>query len=127
MNSEDKGRSHTAYIHLDAKTEQSQQDDSTMLKINSNLSVEAQQKRVLIYLQTHETGLNRFEADSFLNVVSLAPRIMELKAQGHLFLKVTEMACDHQGRQHPGIARYFYKGQDFESANDEGSDLSMSA
>jgi len=127
MNSEDKGRLHTAYIHLNAKTDQSQQDDSTMLKINSNLSVEAQQRRVLLYLQTHETGLNRFEADSYLNVVSLAPRIMELKAQGHQFQKVTETACDHQGRQHPGIARYFWQGQDLEAANDDGTDLPLLA
>lgn len=127
MNSEDKGRLHTAYIHLDAKTEQSQQDDSTMLKINSNLSVEAQEHRVLEYLQTVDKGLNRFEADSLLNVVHLAARINSLKHKGHIFLTIKQTALDQFGRPHPGIARYFYKGQDFESANDEGSDLSMSA
>ena len=127
MKSEDAGRSNTAYIHLDAKTDQSQRDDSTMLKINSNLSVEAQEHRVLEYLQTVDTGLNRFEADSLLNVVHLAARINSLKLKGHIFLTIKENALDRYGRPHPGIARYFWQGQELEAANDGSTDLPLLA
>jgi len=79
---------------------------------------EAQKLRVLVYLQTHSTGLNRYEADDFLNVCHLAARINALKADGHIFLTVFEAAADFNGRQHNGIARYFWQGHIQAAVND---------
>jgi hypothetical protein len=73
-------------------------------------SVYSQQRRIVDYLQTHSTGLNRYEADLFLGICQLAPRIFELKAQGHAFDTVSETAVDLNGRTHRHIARYFWRG-----------------
>lgn len=72
-----------------------------------NLSLKAQRQRILEYLQTHDTGLNRYEAERLLNVCQLAARVFELKADGHRFLTLKERAIDPHGIEHRGIARYY--------------------
>lgn len=73
----------------------------------ADLSAVAQQRRVLTYLQTHDTGINRYQAERLLGVCQLATRIFELKERGYRFLTVTERAADPHGVEHEGIARYF--------------------
>ena len=73
-------------------------------------SIYSQQRRIVDYLQAHNTGLNRYEADFILGICQLAPRIFELKAQGHIFDTVSETAVDLNGRPHRHIARYFWRG-----------------
>lgn len=80
-----------------------------------NLSTEAQLARVLDYLQIHNTGLNRYEAEAKLGVCQLAPRIFELKERGYVFVTIAEKATDPHGVEHTGIARYFLTQ---EAAND---------
>lgn len=74
---------------------------------DKSTSETAQKRRVLEYLQTTTSGLNRYEAERLLNVCHLAARINSLRAEGHVILKTTEMAVDPFGHIHRGIARYF--------------------
>lgn len=80
-----------------------------------NLSQEAQQARVLAFMQSNGTGLNRYEAEKLLGVCHLAARIFALKERGYVFLKAFETATDPHGVEHQGIARYFLTQ---EAAND---------
>jgi hypothetical protein len=80
-----------------------------------DLSAEAQEARVLAYLQANNEGLNRYEAERLLGVCQLAPRIFGLKERGHTFLRTLETATDPHGIAHHGIARYFLT---HEAAND---------
>lgn len=93
---------------------QSEQGNFTMLNAkasNHSLCSDAQKKRVIDYLQQNQTtGLNRYEADVFLNVCQLAPRIKDLRDEGHQIIRVDEKALDLSNRPHNGIARYFWQG-----------------
>ena len=75
-----------------------------------SMSAYSQQWRIVAYLQSHSTGLNRYEADLILGVCQLPSRICELKAQGHLIDTIYETAVDLNGRTHQRIARYFWRG-----------------
>ncbi|WP_026471354.1 helix-turn-helix domain-containing protein [Alkanindiges illinoisensis] len=88
------------------------------VKPNSSLSREAQEQRVLEMLQSSGSGLNRFEADALLNVCHLAARIKGLKDKGHCFTTVYGEAFDLNGRPHPRVARYFWRGFNTGAAND---------
>jgi hypothetical protein len=79
---------------------------STSLPTNGS----SQRQRIISYLKTHTTGLNRYEADSLLNVCQFAARIFELKALGHIFVTITESTEDLNGRIHHDIVRHFWKG-----------------
>jgi hypothetical protein len=70
----------------------------------------SQRNRIVEYLKTHDTGLNRYEADSILNVCQFAARIFELKGLGHVFLTITETTEDLNGRIHHDIVRHFWNG-----------------
>ncbi|MFI4919847.1 MAG: helix-turn-helix domain-containing protein [Legionellales bacterium] len=78
---------------------------TTSLPTNGN----SQRTRIIDYLQTHDTGLNRYEADKLLNVCQFPARIFELKALGHVFLTITETAEDLNGRIHHDIVRHFWR------------------
>lgn len=74
---------------------------------NGNSTQEqAQMLRVLKYLLEHGAGVNRFEAESHLNVCHLAGRILSLKQVGFQFITTSERAQDSHGQWHDGIARY---------------------
>lgn len=75
------------------------------LPTNSN----SQRARIIEYLKTHDTGLNRYEADELLNVCQFPARIFELKALGHVFTTITETAEDLNGRIHHEIVRHFWR------------------
>lgn len=93
---------------------QSEQGNFNMLKAkasNHSLCSDAQKKRVIDYLQQNQTtGLNRYEADDLLNVCHLAPRIKDLRDEGHQIMRLDETALDLNNRPHNGIARYFWQG-----------------
>lgn len=83
---------------------------SALTTPNLPLNVHSQQRRIIEYLQTNTTGLNRYDADLLLNVCQFPARIFELKEQGHIFVTITETAIDLVGRTHHNIARQFWKG-----------------
>lgn len=41
-------------------------------------------------------------------IMSPAPRILELRAQGHKIEKVLETYFDKTGKKHSGVARYYF-------------------
>lgn len=79
---------------------------TTSLPTNGN----SQRQRIIDYLKTNDTGLNRYEADALLNVCQFPARIFELKALGHQFITITETTEDLNGRIHHDIVRHFWKG-----------------
>lgn len=104
-----------ATLHHPANPHPSAANDEPFTLIAQTLpelsqSVYSQQRRIIEYLQTRASGLNRYEADLILGICQLAPRIFELKAQGHMFDTVSETAVDLNGRTHRHIARYFWRG-----------------
>lgn len=74
-----------------------------------SISYEAQQRRVIRYLETNSNGLNYIEAEP-LGIARLGARIFELKARGYTFLTIYEDAIDQYGNLHKGVARYFLTG-----------------
>lgn len=78
-------------------------------KGNSN-STEAQERRVLEFLLTRTTGINRYEAERQLGICHLAARIVAIKEMGYPVLTIRERATDPYGQSHNGIARYFITG-----------------
>lgn len=80
------------------------------LQINTpsnSTSTESQYARLLAYWQTHDGGLNRYEADRLLNVCHLAARVHVLESKGCCFTTQDETAPDLLGRLHVGIRRYW--------------------
>lgn len=63
--------------------------------------------RVADWLASHGS-LNRYEADSHLNVTGLAQRIKNLRDEGYSITTDRKPALDLSGREHNGIAHYSY-------------------
>lgn len=83
---------------------------STLAGKGKSNSKEAQEGRVLAYLLTNATGINRYEAEQHLGICHLAARIVALKAMGYAIHITSEYALDPYGHIHRGIARYFLDG-----------------
>ena len=75
-------------------------------KSKSN-SAQHQKHRVLEYLLTNATGINRYEAERDLGICHLAARIIAIKKMGYTIRRVSECVPDSYGHVHSGIARYF--------------------
>lgn len=73
-------------------------------------SAEAQERRVLDYLMTKSSGLNRYDAERELGICHLAARIVAIKDMGYPIQTIRERAADSYGHMHSGIARYFLTG-----------------
>ena len=73
-------------------------------------STHAQEVRVLAYLLTKPTGLNRYEAEQHLGICHLAARIVAIKDMGYIVRSTSERAADPYGHMHNGISRYFIEG-----------------
>ena len=89
---------------LAAQTTNPKTTTKTKPKFNDN-STNNQQAKLLDYLQEHgsiTTAIARKELD----VMSPAPRIMELKALGYLIVTVCDNWISDHGINHKGIARY---------------------
>lgn len=83
-------------------------------------SLPAQRLRLLTYLMSRlSIGVTTYEARDDLNIVSPAPRIEELRNQGHKIETIRETLPDHAGRLHPRSARYVLIELAQEGANDE--------
>lgn len=90
--------------------------NSIAVKSQVSIRTSAQEKRVLEHLKNNrEIGLNRFEADTLLNVCHLAARINSLRNRGHIIRTIYENANDTNGRFHKKIARYVWCGQQRDS------------
>jgi hypothetical protein len=70
-----------------------------------NTDIRAQQKRLLKAL-CERGSITTVEARHELNVMSPAPRILELRTQGHSILTERVNVQDENGYFHRGVARY---------------------
>ena len=83
-------------------------------------STNNQRLKLLDYLQEHGS-ITTAEARDNLDVMSPAPRIMELRRIGILINTVSDQWISNHGINHKGIARYVLtKKQPIESINDSG-------
>lgn len=56
--------------------------------------------------------VSTFEAREELNIMAPAPRIKELRDQGHTILTDRQTLTDAHGFEHVGVARYYLTEQD---------------
>lgn len=85
-------------------------------------STGSQELRLLAYLLTHDSGINRYEAERQLIICHLAARIKGLAGSGCVFIRKDETATDPFGHQHNGIRRYWLKSSPLhllKAANDD--------
>lgn len=68
-------------------------------------STERQRSILLDYLKTHGSFTTLFSRET-LGIMSPAPRIKELREQGHKIITERIAATDCTGTKHYGIARY---------------------
>lgn len=68
-------------------------------------STAAQRQRLLEWL-IHNGSVNTHFARDRLNIMSPAPRIMELRGLGHQIETERMTINDRDGRSHPRVARY---------------------
>ena len=89
---------------LVAQTTNPQTTTKHKAKFTDN-STNNQRAKLLDYLQEHGS-ITTAEARDNLDVMSPAPRIMELKALGYLINTVADNWISDHGINHKGIARY---------------------
>lgn len=68
-------------------------------------STAAQRKRLMDYL-IHNGAVNTMYARDRLNIMAPAPRIKELRDQGHVIHTARLTINDRDGRSHPRVALY---------------------
>lgn len=91
-------------------------EDEHTVKSNTNSqlaqvgnSAKVQRARILQFLFKHQS-MNTFEAREMLAIPSPAPRILELKEMGLLFVTCRERATCVTGSTHSNVARYTLMG-----------------
>jgi hypothetical protein len=80
-------------------------DESSALLNNKDTSASTQRSQILAHLKI-KPSLNTLELRD-LGFISQAPRVLELKAQGHNIKSVREDVFTPEGRLHKRVARYY--------------------